>query len=184
MDHYLDIRVLDDPEFSAQQLLNALFAKLHRTLALISAGQIGVSFPAAAKTLGGTLRLHGAAAALSALQSTFWFKGLRDYTQVGEILPVPDNAKFRIVKRIQVKSSVERLRRRSVKKGWLTEEQAAVKISATTEKRTNLPFLEVKSTSTGQLFKLFISQGPILSAPSTGEFSAYGLSATGTIPWF
>lgn len=184
MDHYLDICVLDDPEFSAQQLLNALFAKLHRVLAQTAVGQIGVSFPAASKTLGGTLRLHGPATALSALQSTFWLKGLRDYTQVGEILLVPDDAKFRIVKRVQVKSSAERLRRRSVNKGWLTEEQAALQISVTAEKRTNLPFLEVKSTSSGQLFKLFISQGPILPAPSSGEFSAYGLSATGTIPWF
>lgn len=32
MDHYLDIRVLPDPEFSAQTLLEALFAKLHRAL--------------------------------------------------------------------------------------------------------------------------------------------------------
>ncbi len=32
MDHYLEIRVLPDPEFSSEMLMAALFAKLHRAL--------------------------------------------------------------------------------------------------------------------------------------------------------
>ena len=32
MDHYLDIRLLPDPEFPAPLLMNALFTKLHRAL--------------------------------------------------------------------------------------------------------------------------------------------------------
>lgn len=184
MDHYLEIRVLADPEFTTQQLLDALFSKLHRALAQTTLGNIGISFPDAAKTLGGTIRLHGLADALAALQGTFWLKGLRDYTQVSEIQPVPDNAAYRVVKRVQVKSSAKRLRRRSVAKGWLTQEQAENQIPLSKEKRSNLPYLQLKSASTGQMFKLFIEQGPIQPIPSTGEFSAYGLSATATIPWF
>ncbi len=32
MNHYLDLHLLPDPEFSAAQLMSALFAKLHRAL--------------------------------------------------------------------------------------------------------------------------------------------------------
>jgi CRISPR-associated endonuclease Csy4 len=32
MDHYLEIRVLPDPEFSEEMLMAALVAKLHRAL--------------------------------------------------------------------------------------------------------------------------------------------------------
>ena len=46
MDAYLELRLRPDPEFSADLLLNALFAKLHR--ALVSHGeQCGVTPPPA-----------------------------------------------------------------------------------------------------------------------------------------
>jgi len=45
MDHYLEIRVLPDPEFSSEMLMAALFAKLHRVLGARGQGDIGVSFP-------------------------------------------------------------------------------------------------------------------------------------------
>jgi CRISPR-associated endonuclease Csy4 len=32
VDHFLDIRVLPDPEFGEEMLMAALFAKLHRAL--------------------------------------------------------------------------------------------------------------------------------------------------------
>lgn len=184
MDHYLEIRVLPDPEFTAADLLNALFAKLHRALGQREKGDIGVSFPDAGKTLGNIIRIHGSAAALTDLQNHAWLKGLRDYTQASEILPVPADAKFRTVQRVQVKSSALRLRRRSVAKGWLTEQQAEERIPLTCEKRSTLPFLQLKSLSSRQIFKLFIAQGPIQSMPVIGTFSSFGLSATATVPWF
>jgi CRISPR-associated endonuclease Csy4 len=45
MDHYLEIRLLPDPEFPATTLMNALFSKFHRGLASHGEGAIGVSFP-------------------------------------------------------------------------------------------------------------------------------------------
>ncbi|MDX5628744.1 MULTISPECIES: type I-F CRISPR-associated endoribonuclease Cas6/Csy4 [unclassified Brenneria] len=184
MDHFLEIKVLPDPEFTAADLLNALFAKLHRALGQRGRGDIGVSFPDAGKVLGEKIRLHGSSPALTELQSTTWLKGLRDYTQISDIQPVPEGAKFRTVQRIQVKSSALRLRRRSVNKGWLTEQQAAERIPFTCEKRTNLPYLQLKSLSSGEMFRLFISQGPLQDTPAIGTFSSYGLSATATVPWF
>ncbi|MGQ8774829.1 type I-F CRISPR-associated endoribonuclease Cas6/Csy4 [Serratia sp. NA_112.1] len=184
MDHYQDICVLPDPEFSEPMLMAALFAKLHRALAADGQGKIGVSFPDMQRTPGAVLRLHGGHEALNELQKSGWLKGLRDYTGVGAIQAVPAGAQYRTVSRVQVKSSVERLRRRAVSKGWLTEEQAKEKIPRANEQRSSLAFIALKSLSTGQSFRLFVKQGELRETPVEGRFSFYGLSPSATIPWF
>ncbi|WP_145591461.1 type I-F CRISPR-associated endoribonuclease Cas6/Csy4 [Yersinia rochesterensis] len=184
MDHYLNIRVLSDPEFSSQALLEALFAKLHRALAATGHGRIGVSFPGAGKTLGSQLRLHGGSGDLVDLQSAGWLKGLRDYCECSDILPIPTRVKYRVVRRVQVKSNAQRLRRRSVSKGWLTEEEALLRIPDNREQQCNLPFLRLKSLSSEQNFLLFVDQGDLQETPVSGTFSAYGLSSIATVPWF
>lgn len=75
MDHYQDVRVLPDPEFSEPTLLSALFAKLHRALAAYGKGDIGISFPQMQRTPGAILRLHGRHDALTALGDS---TGLKD----------------------------------------------------------------------------------------------------------
>ena len=184
MDHYLEIRVLPDPEFSSEMLMAALFAKLHRVLGARGQGDIGVSFPDVNVMPGARLRLHGSAQALQALEASTWRKGLTDYCQCSPVTPVPEIKGWRVVSRVQVKSNSQRLLRRSVKKGWLTEEQAIERLATQAEQRTDLPFLNMKSLSSQQLFKLFIRHGDLLKEPVKGEFSSYGLSATATIPWF
>ena len=184
MDHYIDIRVLPDPEFTASVLMDALFAKLHRSLGQLTDGKVGVSFPEHDRFLGSVLRLHGTAEALRSLQASRWYKGLSDYTEQSDILPVPAETMFRTVRRVQMKSSAERLRRRSVKKGWLTEQQAQEQITFAQEKRTTLPAIQMKSISTGQMFLLFIEHGPLVHSGVAGHFSSYGLSTTTTVPWF
>ena len=184
MDHYIDIRVQPDPEFTASQLLSALFAKLHRALGQLADGKIGISFPEVGKTLGECLRLHGTAPALAALEKTPWLKGLRDYTEVSPCKTVPNAVKYRVVRRVQFKSSAERLRRRSVSKGWLTADEAEAKIPVTVEKCGTLPYIQIKSLSNGQMFFVFVEHGPLQDNPVAGRFSSYGLSAEATIPWF
>ncbi len=184
MESYQDIRLLPDPEFGTELLMAALFAKLHRALGQHAAGLIGVSFPRAGKTPGDTLRLHGAAEALAALNQHPWRKGVNDHIESSEIKAVPSGAKYRTVSRVQIKSNAERLRRRSVKKGWLTEEQALERIPDGQEKSCNLPFIPVKSLSTGESFRLFIRQGELRDSPTAGSFGSYGLSASTTVPWF
>lgn len=184
MDHYQDIRVLPDPEFTEDMLMAALFAKLHRALGARGKGDIGVSFPEHGLKPGARLRLHGQQAALAELENTRWRAGLQDYCQSGPVAPVPQIQGWRTVSRVQVKSSPERLMRRSVRKGWLTEEQAQQRLSSVAEQHTSLPWLSIKSLSSGQYFRLFIRHGEFLSAPVSGTFSSYGLSAQATIPWF
>jgi CRISPR-associated endonuclease Csy4 len=184
MNHYIEIKVLADQEFSPSLLMNALFAKFHRALVGIGHGEIGVSFPQALKTLGDTIRLHGSQSALERLMASNWLKGFTDYTSVTAIKAVPDNCKYRVVRRVQAKSNVERMYRRSVKKGWLSAEEAVEKMNACKEQQLKLPYVQLKSGSTGQSFRLFIQQGKNQDVPVAGEFSAYGLSDVATIPWY
>ncbi|MBS0847173.1 type I-F CRISPR-associated endoribonuclease Cas6/Csy4 [Citrobacter sp. JGM124] len=184
MENYIDIHVQPDPEFTASQLMNALFAKLHRALGQLADGKIGISFPEVDKTLGECLRLHGSAEALAALEQTCWLKGLRDYTLISPCQKIPLKVQYRTVRRVQYKSSAERLRRRSVAKGWLTTEEAVTRIPDTSEKRSKLPFLQIKSLSNGQMFFVFVEHGPLRDSAVAGRFSSYGLSSEATIPWF
>ncbi|HAT6805023.1 TPA: type I-F CRISPR-associated endoribonuclease Cas6/Csy4 [Citrobacter freundii] len=184
MDHYIELRVLTNPEFSEEMLMAALVARMHRALGQRGKGDIGVSFPEYGLKPGAILRLHGNHHALQELEYLEWRKGLSDYYLCTDIKPVPEVSAWRCVSRVQVKSSAQRLMRRSVKKGWLTEEEAQKRLSKMSEWRSNLPWLSLRSLSTGQSFRLFIRHGTLLSTPVAGTFSTYGLSPTATVPWF
>lgn len=188
MDHYQDVVIRPDPEFSAPLLMNALFAKLHRALVALESTNIGVSFPGfddAVPSLGGRLRLHGSRAGLDALHGHDWVTGMRDHLEVREIMAIPPKVQYRAVKRIQVKSSAERLRRRyRSRHEGVTERDAFALIPNSVESRVRLPYLQLKSESTGQRFRLFIEHQPVRSAAVLGEFNAYGLSPNATVPWF
>lgn len=184
MDHYFEIRVLPDPEFSEELLMAALFAKLHRALATRGTGDIGVSFPLVTVKPGAVLRLHGKAQALAELEQMAWRQGLGDYCCCSTIAAIPAVIGWRTVTRMQVKSNAERLMRRSVKKGWLTEEEAGQRLLQMAEQRTGLPFLPMRSLSNGHAFRLFIRHGALQAQPVAGVFSSYGLSPQATIPWF
>lgn len=183
MDHYLDIRVLPDPEFGQVDLLNALYAKLHRVLPSLTQGRVGVSFPGHKRTLGECLRLHGTLADLLSLTEVNWLQGMRDYIRISAPAQIPDAVSYRTVRRVQAKSAHNK-RRRSVAKGWLTEEEALTRIPDTQQQVLKLPYAELHSLSTGSRMRLYIEHGPILASPVSGAFNAYGLSTNATIPWF
>ena len=184
MDFYQDINVIQDAEIPEPVLLAQLFMHLHKVLARVGEGRIGISFPEVQRSLGHCLRLHGTVDDLNSLQQSGWQHMMRDYIVCGAVAAVPHDVKWRTVKRVQLKSSAERLRRRSVSKGWLTEEEAQQRISVLKEQRSPLPYLLISSRSSGQAYPLFVEHGPLKSSPEAGTFSSYGLSASATIPWF
>ncbi|WIH21073.1 type I-F CRISPR-associated endoribonuclease Cas6/Csy4 [Photobacterium damselae] len=184
MDYYLDIQVEPDLEITAPALLNNLFAKFHRAMSQCCIGRIAVSFPSYNKSLGETLRLHGTQADLDELMALPWLKGLRDYTKVSAILPIPhDIAGYRTVHRVQ-KKSPHNLRKRAVAKGRMTEQEALTKIPDALQERLALPFIQMQSLSNKQVMRVYVALGEIQSEPVLGEFSSYGMSRTSTIPWF
>jgi len=187
MDHYLEIKLLPDPEFVPTVLMNALFGKLHRALVELKNTDLGISFPDVQPerpALGERLRLHGSAGHLERLMALDWLTGMHDHVAVGAPKPVPDNVNHRTVRRVQTKSNPERLRRRLIKRKGISAEEARRAIPDSKAKQLKLPFVTVKSRSTGQDFRLFIDHQPPGKEPVKGQFSRYGLSPTATVPWF
>jgi CRISPR-associated endonuclease Csy4 len=201
MDHYVDIRLQPDAEFAPAMLMAALFTKLHKALAAGGHQNIGVSFPqmdecdtAPARSsrsgahpryaLGQVLRLHSTSQALHKLLATDWLTGMRDHVACGTVLGVPPDARHRVFGRVQAKSNPERLRRRQMRRHGLTAEQAQERVPDSAAETLNLPFLTLRSQSTGQTFRLFIRLGREQTAAVPGDFGAYGLSAQTTVPWF
>ena len=187
MDHHVDIDVQQGPEFPAHQLMEALYAKLHRALVAHNSTRIGVSFPGfglKGPYLGTRLRLHGDFAALSALLATDWLAGMRDHVTLTQPNPVPEATKHCAVRRVQVKSSPERLRRRLMHRHSINAQEARQRIPDEAVRLVKLPFVQLRSTSTGQSFRLFIEHGPVQANPIPGDFNTYGLSQLATIPWF
>ncbi len=188
MNHYIDIRLQPDPEFSAGTLMNALCSKLHRVLVEKKETGIGISFPAHAlkpkRTLGDQLRLHGNKEALGNLMQTSWLNGMRDHIHVSATSPAPPDVGHRIVRRRQFKTNAERLRRRRAKRHGETMDQARERIPDNVERKVQLPSLTLHSRSTGQPFHLFVEHGPLQKHAASGAFNSYGLSQDGTVPWF
>ncbi len=181
MNHYIDIKVLPDPEFDITTLMNALYSKLHRILAATGEVSVGVSFPRSKKTPGDLLRLHSKKNKLECLMDNNWLKGLGDYTYVTAVKSVPTHTQHIRVKRIQSKMTAARLRR-SVKRGAISIQEA----ESLLDQRDLLkkPFFQLQSSSTKQQFPLFIAHDEIHSEEIKGTFSSYGLSNNATVPWF
>ncbi|MGI0115353.1 type I-F CRISPR-associated endoribonuclease Cas6/Csy4 [Zooshikella sp. RANM57] len=186
MDYFVDIRLMPDPEFSGSTLMNVLFNKLHKGLVTLNTTTIGICFPEYSiekKELGNKLRIHGSAGELDQLLCIPWLTGMRDHLMCSEITKIPANTTAVCVQRVQVKSNVERIRRRYMKRHNLSEEEAKLRIPATFEKRLNLPYLVVNSQSTQQKFRLFIHQEE-LAVHRQGKFNQYGLSKQATVHYF
>ena len=187
MSHYIDVLILPDPEFPTHQLMAALYAKLHRALASEGTTRLAVSFPSLQETplqLGRKLRLLGTPSDLDALMAVDWLRGMRDHVAVGSQLAVPALAGFRTLRRVQAKSSPERLRRRLMRRHSITAEDAHQRLPDSVGERLRLPFLDLASASTGQRFRLFLRLGPSLPHAIAGDFNSFGLSQTATIPCF
>lgn len=187
MSHYLDIHLLQDPEIPTHQLLAALYAKLHKVLAQMASERIAVGFPdycGAPAKLGDRLRLIGPEADLASLMARAWMQGLRDHCDVGGIAPVPAGASPRALRRVQAKSSPERLRRRQIRRHGLTDAEALQRVPDSAAESLRLPFVQLASGSTGQTFRLYLRLGAPETEATEGAFNAYGLSATATIPCF
>ena len=188
MDHYVEFRLLPDPEFQASVLMNVLFAKLHRALVALESRELAVSFPRFRKeppSPGDCLRVHGSAENLQCLMATNWLTGMRDHLQVKPMELVPAHTLLHCrVRRVQPKSNVERLRRRYMRRHNVTDEEVARRIPDTAEQRVHLPFVQIKSQSTGQHFCLFLEHLAPQEQAISGVFNSYGLSRTATVPWF
>lgn len=200
MDCYLDLTMRPDEEVPLYFIRNKIVTKLHKALYDQKQRSIGVSFPKQkekTKTkeakLGGVLRLHGSEADLQALQDVNWLGGLSGYCEVGRILPVPDKVKgYLTVSRIQPTMTESKLKKRveyqKANGDLKTDEEVKAYTQQYKAKMFALsldnPYLELQSSSTGEIYRIFIKFGVLQNLPVEGEFNRFGLSNTTTVPWF
>lgn len=189
MDHYLDIRLRPDPDFPAAMLMGALYSKLHRALHDLHADDIGVSFPdhktgVRARTPGDRLRLHGREARLEQLMGIPWLTSMRDHVTLGAIEPVPDDVRYRIVRRRQFNTGSPSRAKRHAQRHGIEIEEAQRLMEKPASRQITLPFVQISSRSTEQRFALFIEHVQPQSRPVAGRFNHYGLSSEATVPWF
>jgi CRISPR-associated endonuclease Csy4 len=71
-----------------------------------------------------------------------------------------------------------------MKRKGISVEEARQAIPDSVSKRSDLPFVMMKSGSSGHGFYLFIEHLAPQETSVAGEFSRYGLSTTATVPWF
>ena len=195
MKYYLELTLLDCSEFSLYELWSQLYTQLH--LALVEAKNqeqkvsVGVSFPQyrfnPEKKLGflGTkLRLFAQSETeLQTLDIKKWLDRLTDYVHITSIREVPENIKgYAIYKRKQPKTNAERLARHRAKRGDIDFDEALSRYQNVV-KTTDLPFIQMKSLTSGQPFKLFIEKQPAEKSASQ-VFSTYGLGSESSIPEF
>ena len=189
MDHFFEIHLCQDPEFKSQVLIDTLYAKLHKALVTLHSQQIGVSFPAHTnKHLGNVMRLHGTKPELTQLHQSAWLGSMVDLLEVCGLSSIPATDQHRVVRRVQVQSSPERVKRRLVKRMMMregiAEDQAVARVEVKPAELLQVPFVTLQSSSTRQHFRLFISHEQVQQNPVVGTFSAYALSSSATVPWF
>lgn len=187
MDHFVDIDLRPDAEFAAPHLMSALYGKLHRVLVKLGSTDVGVSFPehdASVPHLGTRMRLHGKPEALTMLMASEWLLGISDHVVAGPPRPVPAGSTHSRVRRVQAKSNPERLRRRLIRRHRVSIDEALQRIPDSSVELVRLPFVQLRSTSTEQTFRLFIAHDLGQPEAIADVFNAYGLSQTATVPWF
>jgi CRISPR-associated endonuclease Csy4 len=198
MKYYLDITLLPDSEITLGFIWFKVYQQVHIALAenkiAENSSAIALAFPQYTLSkdkegdfpLGSKLRIFSATKAqLDKFDINHWLKRFSDHTHITSIKAVPENInEFVCVKRKQCKTNLSRLARRRAKRKGETFEQALHHFASFNDEQSKLPFINVKSLSKSEQFRLFIEQVKI-ERKSVGEFNCYGLSKEkATVPWF
>jgi len=183
MNYYIDILIKPDAEMRENVLLNKVYSKCHKGLNDLNSKEIGVSFPQYTVILGRLLRLHGTESKLAELQAANWLGALEGYCDVSSIQSVPADIAYRTISRKQSNMTEAKLRR-LIKRGSISAEEAKAYKGTMFQKGLNNAYVELESSSNGQKYRRYIEFGELKSEPVNGEFDQFGLSKTGTVPWF
>lgn len=197
MKYYQEITLIDQAEISSYFIWSKLYTQLHIALAEVkdtnNKVNIGVSFPQylfekndknLKVNLGKKLRIFAQNEAdLKKLDLKKWLDRLTDYVHITSIREVPENIKsYAIYKRKQVKTNAERMARHRIKRGDIGFDEALARYSNVVT-TTDLPFVQMKSLTSDQMFKLFIEKQNSEKLDKQ-VFSTYGLSSESSVPEF
>lgn len=213
MRYYREFTLIEQFDVSKYAIWSALYKQLHLALVKIKGvdGQVGIgfSFPEycyqkktdrqpACIGLGSKLRIFANSKEELAKLALSLISGLEDYTHLTSMRQVPCKPKgYAIYRRVQVKSSKERLLRRYIKRKevrgvFLSEEEQKSQSEHYYKKSlrfSDLPYVHLSSMSTSvgadkNYFRLFIEKQEREVPSKSSKFSTYGLSVSSTVPEF
>lgn len=198
MKYYVELTLLPDVDISLYFLWGKVYQQIH--LALVEQQDsdkrigIGASFPEYQfdekhKTLGNKLRLFADSEdALSSLDLSRWLSRLNDYVHRKSITTVPEKLNgYAYFKRVQTKSNLQRISRRSAKHLGISEEEMLARFQDRKEVASQAPFIRLESLSSENGFRLMVSKQPSELPSYSKGFSTYGLSSKenpSTVPIF
>lgn len=189
MKFYQELTLLPDAESSPYFLWGKVYKQLHIAFVDVQdkhqINGIGVGFPdyhfdengKEKPTLGLKLRIFANTESdLNTLNVFKWLYRFSDYVKIEDIKAVPENVQsYAIFKRHHAKNLQKVAQNFADFKG--IDFQAALKHCETHKAQPkNYPFIELKSETTGQNFKLSIAKKTLTEAQN-GTFSSYGLGA-------
>lgn len=177
MKYYLEIKAKPSEDLAPEIIISQVFSICHLELVRLKSDDVGVSFPQADKSLGGTMRIHGGKAALESISRCC--ASLSDYCRISPCRETPSECDWRCVKRVQPKLSAAKIRR-LVKRGSITEQEAEERLNSPVN--LSYPYIQLRSKTSGQNFKIFVSQEFTDSHAKFVTFNSYGLG--GSVPWF
>lgn len=195
MKYYIEMTMIPCAEVPLYFLWQKVYQQLHLAFVEIKNDEnqipIGVSFPGYDEEkfqLGSNLRIFSPdQETLESLDHNRWLGRLRDYVHTTPIREIPKNVEgYALFKRRQVKSSITRIARRRAKKKGIDYDTALKELKELKfkEKHSRVPFINMKSQSSGEHYKLFIQKISEVNQPTSGNFSCYGLSNKTNVPIF
>ena len=198
MHYFIEITCLPDEGVPVEFIMGKVMDGLHLAFVdwqhQLGYNPVGVSFPEYARSeqdggeisLGNKIRLFSRddQAPLQSPKLLQPLQRLADYVHKRSIscLERP-NLKFATFQRVQAKSSRERLLRRQAKRSGQAEEDLRGKYHTFGEERLTLPFIQLRSHSNSQPFRLFVSK-QAAQASEAWQFGSYGLSSMVAVPDF
>jgi CRISPR-associated endonuclease Csy4 len=183
MKFYQEITLLQSEEIGIYFLWEKLFTQLHLGFVKFKGSEdnssIGISFPEYhSRGLGKKIRLFAEKETLLSFNTELRLDRLSDYIHIKSIKAVPSDVKYYTsFHRFRFKSNKDGLVRRYAKRHKLSLNEASKHYEDFERTDTLLPFIQMKSLSTGEKFKLHIAQSSSKEEVNQG-FTCYGLSLT------
>jgi CRISPR-associated endonuclease Csy4 len=191
MKNYIEIELTPAFEMPFHVLLSRVVQHLH--LGFVNNPNIAISFPqynSKKHSLGNVIRLFGTVETLQNLNVMTVLNNLLETVIITDILDVPTVKKYATFSRHRYNyghtfAGLERAARRKSKRSGMPYQEALEYLTSfNIAEEQELPFVSIKSISTGGIFRLYIKCTECSAEKVVDDFNSYGLSNVNTVPVF
>jgi CRISPR-associated endonuclease Csy4 len=189
--YYIEVTFRPTSDISLSFLWKKVFSRIHFGFVAMQNENgtvpLGIAFPEYSDvppTLGSKFRIIAEDPDfLEAFNVKKCLSIFHDYVHISGSRSVPDRTEYVTYRRFQPQGNAQRIARRKAKRECISVNEALEKLKGFEDQKVSLPYIQLKSVSSGNDFSLFIKKE---EADSSSEFlfNTYGLSKGGTVPEF